>query len=166
MNLLFAISFEQFIKNDLPGIRRKPKWIETLYSEIKPYEVYYERFMGVRENNLRRMYCNGSVISLEKLIQIEFGVDIDIVDNENNGRMTGLVSTAQEKVTAFIGTDKEQALFFITDRETELLQNIDYKVIIRSFIAESIRQEQIERIKSLIGLYNSAGFLFAVEYQA
>ena len=165
MNLLFTINFKQFIKDDLPGIRRKPKWIATLYSLYKPFEMFYNSFLGERQQNLRRKLCNGSVISLEKLLFLELNIKTDIVDNDNSGRRTGLVSTEAEKATAFIGTDVDVALFFVTDMETENSQAIDYIVLINTVIAENIRDEVIERIRSLLNIYNSAGFTFKIKYE-
>lgn len=159
---LFEVDFRRFVDNELAAMRRLPKWRDYSYSIVRPFQVWYDLFLGKRMKYLRRRYCDGSVISLISLVYLEIGVVINISDNETVDIETAYLSTENEIVTCYISTETEEATMYL-GTGTEL-SDIDYLIEIKSEIAETVREATIERIRALIALYNSAGFSFDILY--
>lgn len=161
---LFTVDFERYIDNELPEIRRLPKWQGYMNSIIKPFAIWYVAFLGKRSKWLRRRYCDGSVIALESLVYLELGVLIEITDGSVSETGSAQISIRNEDTRCKINTRGEGTATMYIGTRGESLADTDYIVQIKSKFSETTRTEMIRRVTALIELYNSAGYNFEVKY--
>jgi hypothetical protein len=154
--MLFKLNFKNIVDMKLGAARRLPKWQNFLYAQTKPFDKWFALFLTDRHTNLRRSICDGSVIALTKLIKVEFGIDIEFADSdENNEVFVGMKNeTDVQRMT--VGTKNETATLLGTMKD---ILNVDYIVK----VPVGTDAETIARISSIIGMYNSAGYNYRVE---
>lgn len=154
--MLFKIDFKHIVDMKLGAARRLPKWQNFLYAQTAPFTKWFVLFFADRHTNLRRSVCDGSVIALTKLIKVEFGIDIEFADSdENNEVFIGMKDEADVKRMT-LGTKTETPALLGTMKD---VLNVDYIVKVPA----GTNAETIARISALVGMYNSAGYNYRVE---
>ena len=134
----------------LPPIYRKYAWVALLYALTAPFDSFFQSQAAIYTKARRRAGCDGSVIALTFLIKQEFGIDISFEDGEGGSRQY-LRQRAENIGGVYFGA------WFIFGREESPVGGVDYTVH-----APGTTAETRARIKSVLMLYNSAGFTFEV----
>lgn len=153
--MLFKVNFKQFVLMKFAEIRRLPKWVAFMNTLIRPFEVFYVAFLDERIKNIRRRLCDGSVISLKKLIKSEFDVDIEFVDSNENYEIFLSMVPENEISKLSVGTKTETTI--LAGCAGDVLQ-FDYIVEVPS----ATNAETMARIGSVLNIYNSAGYNFKI----
>lgn len=125
-------------------------FVAMLSSLLAPLSVIYTNAVTVATKAKRRAGCDGSIIAITYLIKQEFGVDIEF-KNGLSGSRRYIRKRGESLQGVAIGH------WYIYGRTESPNGLYDYIVT-----APNTDSETKQRIKSVIALYNSAGFVFDV----
>lgn len=134
----------------LPPIYRRPRWLGLLVALAAPVASMWERGRSWHAAHSRRAGCDGSVIALTYLVREEFGVAITFADASGGSRRY-MRQRGESLAGLYLGS------WFVYGRAE--VPNAGYDYLVH---APGTDAETRARIKSVIALYNSAGFTYDV----